>query len=223
MTYRLLTAVLFIISLSVSCVQETADKSTITDWRNDGQNYYKEYPDEDELTDGEETGELWDVRFSFLGVINDSETPAESMQMGSGALTFLNLENNNVTINASLWAIKKTIKISSGHEVPIIQIFFADDPANVSPEGTVTYYVLQLEGSSIAKSETYYLNNDKIFKADVTLEEGKIKKICYVQEPYSNKGSVTIFTHNIRVGEELRIEGKADMFDMEIVECRTID
>lgn len=223
MNIRLLMTALFMVSFWMSCVQETADKSAITDWRNDGQNYYKEYPDEDMVEDADVAGDLWDVRFSFLGVINDGATPAESMQFGSGALTYLNLENNNVTINASLWAIKKTIKISSGHEVPIIQIFFADDPANVTPEGTVTYYILQLEGSSIAKSETYYLNNDKVFKADVTLADGKIKKICYVQEPYSNKGSVTIFTHNIRVGEELRIEGKADMFDMEIVECKTLE
>ncbi|HPS31350.1 MAG TPA: hypothetical protein PLZ43_13910 [bacterium] len=223
MNIRLLITALFMVSFWISCVQETADKSAITDWRNDGQNYYKEYPDEDVLTDSDVVEDLWDVRFSFLGVINDGTTPAENMQLGSGALTYLNLEKNNVTINSSLWAIKKSIKISSGHEVPIIQIFFADDTANVSPEGTITYYILQLEGSSIAKSETYYLNNDKIFKADVTLEDGKIKRICYIQEPYSNKGSVTIFTHNIRVGEELRIEGKADMFDMEIVECKTLE
>lgn len=223
MNSKLFAAVLLFMSFAVSCIQETTDQSKITDWRNDGENYYKEYPDEDELIDSENTGEIWDVRFSFLGVINDGNTPAESMQYGSGSLTYLNLENNNVTINSSLWAIKKSIKISSGHEVPIIQIFFADDAANVTPEGTVTYYVLQLEGSSIAKSETYYLNNDKIFKADVTLADGKIKKICYIQEPYSNKGSVTIYTHNIRVGEELRIEGNADMFDMEILECKTVE
>lgn len=223
MMNRMMIAVLLLISFSFSCVQETTDKSTITDWRNDGENYYKEYPDEDVITDDEEAGEVWDVRFSFLGVINDGNAALENIQYGSGALTYLNLENANVTINSALWAIKKSIKISSGHEVPIVQIFFADDPANVTLEGTITYYVLQLEGSSIAKSETYYLNNDKIFKADVTLEEGIIKKICYIQEPYSNKGSVTIFTHNIRVGEELRIEGKANMFDMEIVECKTVE
>jgi hypothetical protein len=57
----------------------------------------------------------------------------------------------------------------------------------------------------------------------VTLEEELIKEICYVQEPYSNKGRVTIFTHNIRVGEELRVEGVANMFNMEIIECKVLN
>ncbi|HPA56659.1 MAG TPA: hypothetical protein PLX56_04610 [bacterium] len=207
----------------LSCIQETTDKYSNPSYLTDSESYYKDYPDETGVSDDDPENEIWDVRFSFLGVINDGNAAAENIQYGSGNLTYLDLEKNSISINSAMWAIKKSIKISSGHEVPIIQIFFADDPANTSEEGKVTYYILQLEGSSIAKSETYYLNNDKIYRAEVTLEEELIKEICYVQEPYSNKGRVTIFTHNIRVGEELRVEGVANMFNMEIIECKVLN
>jgi hypothetical protein len=206
-----------------SCIQETTDKFSNPSYLTDNESYYKDYPDENELSDDETKNEIWDVRFSFLGVINDGNAPAENIQYGSGNLTYLDLEKNSISINSAMWAIKKSIKISSGHEVPIIQIFFADDSTNTNEEGKVLYYILQLEGSSIAKSETYYLNNDKIYRAEVTLVDDVIKDICYVQEPYSNKGRVTIYTHNIRIGEELRVEGVANMFDMEIVECKVLN
>jgi len=206
-----------------SCIQETTDKFSNPSYLTDNESYYKDYPDDNELSDDETKNEIWDVRFSFLGVINDGNAPAEKIQYGSGNLTYLDLEKNSISINSAMWAIKKSIKISSGHEVPIIQIFFADDSTNTNEEGKVLYYILQLEGSSIAKSETYYLNNDKIYRAEVTLVDDVIKDICYVQEPYSNKGRVTIYTHNIRIGEELRVEGVANMFDMEIVECKVLN
>lgn len=206
-----------------SCIQETTDKFSNPSYLTDNESYYKDYPDETGISDDDPENEIWDVRFTFLGVINDGNTAAENIQYGSGNLTYLDLEDNSISVNSSMWAIKKSIKISSGHEVPIIQIFFADDFANTNEEGKVIYYILQLEGSSIAKSETYYLNNDKIYRAEVTLTGSAIHEICYTEEPYSNKGRVTIYTHNIRIGEELRVEGVANMFNMEIVECKVLN
>jgi len=208
---------------SLSCIQEAADKYSNPSYLTDTESYYKEYPDVDEIATDDSVSKSWDVIFSFYGTINDGNADPEDIDAGSGYLTYLNLEKKAVTVSHSVWAIKKDIKISSGHNVPMIQVFFADNPENVSEDGYVTYYVLQLEGASLAKSETYYLNNDKLFKADVELEAGAIKKICYIQEPYSSRGGVTIFTNNIRIGEELRIEGRADMHDMEVVECKTLN
>ncbi|MGI6393668.1 MAG: hypothetical protein ACOX2F_02880 [bacterium] len=223
MKFSLIWIVLSVFFISLSCIQETGDKYSNPSYLVDNESYYKDYPDEDNTGEEEINEEVWDVRFSFIGTINDGNADIESIQFGSGNLTYLDLEKNNISINSAMWAVKKSIKISSGHEVPIIQIFFADDSANTNEEGKVTYYILQLEGSSIAKTETHYLNNDKIYRAEVILEGNRIKEICYIQEPLSSKGRVTIFTHNIRIGEELRVEGVANMLDMEIIECKVLN
>lgn len=222
MQVRIIITMILLMSV-ISCIQETTDKYSYPSYLTDNESYYNEYSDETEMPDEDVIDVIWDVTFSFLGVINDGSTAFENLQLGTGILNYIDLEGKSIAVNSAMWAIKKSIKISSGHEVPIIQVFFADDSANVDEEGYVTYYIVQLEGSSIAKTETYYLNNDKIYKAKVKLEETVIKEICYIQEPYSNKGRITIYTHNIRVGEELRIEGIANMFDMEIVECKVME
>ena len=223
MKIRMFFVFIVLVFTSFSCIQEAADKYSNPSYLTDTESYYKEYPDVDETVDEDAVSKTWDVIFSFYGIINDGNATQEDMDLGSGYLTYLNLEGKSITVNDSVWAIKKDITISSGHSVPMIQVFFADNSENVSEDGFVTYYVLQLEGASLAKSETYYLNNDKLYKAQVKLEAGAIKKICYIQEPYSSRGGVTIFTNNIRVGEELRIEGEADMHDMEVEECKTLN
>ncbi len=223
MKIRMFFILLVVTLTSLSCIQEAADKYSNPSYLTDTESYYQEYPDTEETVDEDLVTESWDVIFSFYGTINDGNAAQEDMELGSGYLTYLNLEGKSVTVNDSVWAIKKDITISSGHSVPMIQVFFADNPENVSEEGYVTYYILQLEGASLAKSETYYLNNDKLFKANVELEAGAIKEICYIEEPYSSRGGVTIFTNNIRIGEELRIEGEADMHEMEVIECKTLN
>lgn len=215
---------LFFSVFFTSCIQNSDEQYEVDDFQNDSESYYKEYEDEDEISDDDASGEVWDVSFSFLGTINDGN--AETINYGSGLLTYLNLLNETVTINSSSWAIKKSMTLSSGHQVPIIQVFFADNPSNTDDDGRVTYFVLQLEGSSVSsKSETYYLNNDKLYKAKVTLdsETGRIDEICYIQEPDSTKGKVNIYTSNIRIGEELKVDGYADMLDMEVKECKTMN
>lgn len=223
MKIRMILILLALILTSLSCIQEASDQYSNPSYLTDTESYYKEYPDVDETVDEDSVTKNWDVIFSFYGIINDGNAGQDEIEFGSGYLTYLNLEKKSITVNDSVWAIKKDIKISSGHNVPMIQVFFADNPEKVSEEGYVTYYVLQLEGASLAKSETFYLNNDKLFKANVELEAGAIKKICYIEEPYSSRGGVTIFTNNVRIGEELRIEGEADMHEMEVVECKTLN
>lgn len=217
-------ATLFFSIFFTSCIQNSDEQYDVEDFQNDSESYYKEYEDEDEIADDETVAAAWDVNFSFLGTINDGN--AETINYGSGLLTYRDLEGNTITVNSASWVIKKSITLSSGHEVPILQVFFADNSANTDDDGRVLYFILQLEGSSVSsKSETYYLNNDKLYKAKVKLakETGEIEEICYIQEPDSTKGKVNIYTSNIRIGEELKVDGYANMLDMEVKECKNMN
>ena len=207
-----------------SCVPNDDETPEVEDFQNDGEFRYSEYEDEDSVSDDDSASQIWDVNFNFYGVINDGNS--DSITYGSGLLTYLNLLQETISVNSASWAIKKTITLNSGHQVPMIQIFFADNSSNVDDDGRVVYFILQLEGSSVSsKSETYYLNNDKIYKARVKLnaDSGKIEEICYIQEPDPTKGKVNIYTSNIRIGEELRVDGYANMLDMEVLECKTMN
>jgi len=206
------------------CIQDSEDADGVEDYQQDNESYYMEYEDEDFISDEDVAGSVWDVNFSFLGTINDSN--AETINYGSGLLTYVDLLGDTITVNSASWAIRKYLTLNSGHEVPILQIFFADNSSNVDEDGRVIYFILQLEGSSVSsKSETYYLNNDKLYKARVKLnpDTGKIEEICYIQEPDSTKGKVNIYTSNIRVGEELKVDGYANMLDMEVRECKAMN
>lgn len=207
-----------------ACIQNSDEQYEVDDFQTDNEFQIDGYEDEDSVSDDDASGSVWDVNFSFLGTINDGN--AETMNYGSGHLTYVDLEGNSIMVNDSSWVIKKSITLNSGHEVPILQIFFADNPANKDDDGRVVYFVLQLEGSSVSsKSETYYINNDKLYKAKVRLndETGKIEEICYIQEPDSTKGKVNIYTSNIRIGEDLRVDGYANMLDMEVKECKVMN
>ena len=203
------------------CIQNDTAVDEIEDYQTDNTSYYMELEDEDYIPDEDVEEEIWDVKFSFSGTINDGN--AENIVNGSGLLTYIDDENMPFTIN-SAWAIKKDITLNSGKKVPMIQVFFADN--HVDDNGQRVYFVLQLEGSSVSsRSETHYLNNDKIYEARVKIndETGKVKEICYIREPNPTKGIVHIFTNNIRIGEELRVDGYADMLDMEIKECKKMN
>lgn len=206
-----------------SCPKNDFSDTETEDYQQSDKNsssYYKN--DEEEDTGEEEDPEnaQWDVNFTFSGTINDGN--AEEMNPGYGLLTYINSENETLTANSSVWAIKKMIT-NSGREEPLIQVFFADDKTD--DEGRRLYFVLQLEGSSVSsRSETYYLGRDKIYKTKVKVDEnGKIKEICYFQEPDSSKGKVNIYTNNVRIGEELKVSGYANMKDMEVIECKPMN
>ncbi|GEM_PF-823918 len=207
-----------------ACIQNSDEQYEVEDFQTDNESYSREYEDEDLVSDDDASSAVWDVNFSFFGTINDGN--AEMFNYGSGLLTYINLLGETITVNSASWAIKKSITLNSGHEVPVLQIFFADNSSNVDEDGRVLYFILQLEGSSVSsKSETYYLNNDKLYKARVKLnaDTDKIEEICYIQEPDSTKGKVNIYTSNIRIGEELKVDGYADMLDMEVKECKTMN
>lgn len=214
-------AVFFALFLT-SCIQNDTSVDEIEDFQTDNTSYYTETEGEDFTPDEDAVEEVWDVTFSFSGVINSGT--AENMIDGFGQLTYINSDNNAVTINSSAWAIKKNITVNDNHEVPMIQVFFEDD--KIDDEGRKVLFVLQLEGSSVAsRSETHYLNNDKIYETKVKVDEttGKIKEICYMQEPNVSEGIVYIYTNNIRIGEELRVSGYANMKEMETKDCKMMN
>lgn len=220
--FSILFATVFV-SLLISCVQNSDEQYEVEDFQTDNESYYKEYEDDDSVSDDEADSTVWDVNFSFSGIINDGN--AETVTYGSGLLTYINAALETVALN-STWAIKKSLTLNSDHKIPILQIFFADNSQNADPDGWVLYFILQLEGSSVSsKSETYYLNYDKIYKSKVKLnsETGKIEEICYIQEPDPTKGKINIFTNNIRIGEELKIGGYANMIDMENSDCKKMN
>ncbi len=207
----------------VSCVQNGENQYEVDDFQNDSESYYREYEDDDFIPDEDAADKIWDVSFQFLGTINDGN--AEEISYGSGNLIYRNKLNESITINSSMWVIRKELTLNSGYKIPIFQIFFADDPSHVDENGMVTYFVLQLEGSSVAKSETYYLNHDKLYRTKVKLDEetGKVREICYLEEPDSSQGGVTFYTHNVRIGEEFRVDGYATMVEMEVKECKMMN
>ena len=174
---------------------------------------------DDEISDDDE------INDDDAGSSGTDNGGMQNIVYGSGLLTYLNLLKETVMINSSAWAIKKAMTLASGHKVYIIQVFFADNPSNADEDGYVTYFILQLEGSSVSsKSETYYLNNDKLYRAKVKLgSTGDIEEICYIQEPDPTKGKINIYTSNIRIGEELKVDGYADMLDMEVKECKVMN
>lgn len=215
-------AVFFALFLT-SCIQNDTTVDEIEDFQTDNASYYMETEDEDFVPDEDAVEKIWDVTFSFSGVINDGN--AENIIDGSGQLTYIDSESNAITINSAAWAIKKNITVNDNHEVPMIQVFFADSTSNADEYGWVTYFVLQLEGSSVSsRSETHYLNNDKLYETRVKLKENeKIREICYIQEPDVSEGIVYIYTNNIRIGEELRVSGYANMKEMETKDCKMMN
>ena len=140
--------VLAVVSLFlVSCIQDAEDQYDIIDYQTDEESYYKEYQDEDVVSDDPMSEQSWDVTFQFLGTINDGNTAPADMNFGQGLLIYRDLEGNRISVNYASWVIKKSITLNSGVEIPILQVFFTDDPGSVDDDGRVLYWVLQLEGS----------------------------------------------------------------------------
>ena len=77
------------------------------------------------ISDDDSVSAVWDVKFSFLGTINDGN--AETINYGAGLLTYRNLLDETITVNSASWAIKKTITLNSGHEVPMLRLKMTTD------------------------------------------------------------------------------------------------
>lgn len=216
----LLTA--FFSLFSTACIQSSDEQYEVDNFQVDNESHYREYDDDDFIPDEDIVKESWDVNFSFLGTINDGNS--DDINYGGGILTYIDQDGNSMTLNQT-WVIKKFITLNSENQIPMFQVFFAEDSSQADDSGWLTYFILQIEASSLSKSETYYLNNDKIYKTKVRLnsETGKIEEICYLQEPDPTTGRVILYTSNIRIGEEFRVEGYADMKDMEVEECKIMD
>ena len=71
-SFLIFSAAIFSLLLT-SCIQNSDEQYDVEDFQNDVDSYYKEYEDDDELSDDEASSAVWDVNFSFLGTINNGE------------------------------------------------------------------------------------------------------------------------------------------------------
>lgn len=210
----LLAAVLL---LCGACGDAPKDDVGNMDYLNDLESYYtdEEYPDTSD--DDSITEKVWQVRFQFYGVINGESTPVSDLRLGDGRLTYIDAGGEETVYIGALWVMKKSINNSAGHEIPLLQVFFAQH----LEDGEGSTFVLQLDGSSMTKKEVFYLNNDKLYMTDVTRTTGEISKICFKKDAVD--GVVHLFTNSIREGEPLSLDGYADLRDMDPVDCKTLE
>ncbi|HOW52832.1 MAG TPA: hypothetical protein PLV42_12410 [bacterium] len=215
MRWMMLLATMFL--LCGACTSEPKDDIGKYDYLNDLENYYtdEEYAD---LTDGDSIVEKqWQVKFQFYGIINGESTPTSDLRFGDGRLTYIDDAGEEVVYIGALWVMKKNINNSAGHEIPLLQVFFAQH----LEDGEGITFVLQLDGSSMTKKEVFYLNNDKLYMTDVTRTAGEISKICFKKDAVD--GIVHLFSNSIREGEPLSLDGYADLRAMDPVDCKTLE
>ncbi len=202
--------------IATACSEAGHDDIGKYDYLNDLTSYatdedYATVPDED--SDGEKT---WQVRFQFYGVINAENTPSGSLRLGDGRLFYTDESGEEQAFVGALWVMKKNINNSAGFQIPLLQVFFAQH----LQDGEGALFVLQLDGSSLNKEEVFYLNNDQLYLTDATRQDGELTKICFRRSAYD--GIVHLFSHSIREGEPLSLDGYADLRDMDPVECKTL-
>lgn len=199
-----------------ACSEAPHDKIGKYDYLNDLVSYvtdeeYEEISDNDSLTE-----KKWQVRFQFYGIINGENTPTADLHLGDGRLFYTNDAGEEEAYIGALWVMKKNINNSAGFQIPLLQVFFAQH----LEDGVGNLFVLQLDGSSMNKEEVFYLNNDQLYFTETTRENGEITKICFKKSAYD--GIVHLFSHSIREGEPLSLDGYADLSDMDPVECKTL-
>ncbi len=200
----------------LSCSEPGHDDIGKYDYLNDLTSYatdedYAAVPDED--SDAEKQ---WQARFQFYGIINAENTPTADLRLGDGRLFYTDESGEEQAFIGALWVMKKNINNSAGFQIPLLQVFFAQH----LQDGEGTLFVLQLDGSSLNKEEVFYLNNDQLYLTDTTRQAGEITKICFRRSAYD--GIVHLFSHSIREGEPLSLDGYADLRDMDPVECKTL-
>ncbi len=209
------------IFLVASCAETTQTPLPDYNFYNDQEDYYTEYSQPDEDVDDTSTEEKWDIEYTFYGIINDASVNIADMTAGDGSVFYTDKDGNRVSMGKQIFALKKFIYTATGKSIPLIQIFFLSDTA----DGDIPAYVLQIEGSSLPKDHVFYLNNNKIYRAVIAKQDGKMVKVCFDQDPKgTNKdGYIQLFTHSIRTGEVLSLSGKANMQLMDPIECHNIN
>ena len=211
---------IFFILTFLSCVEQPQSDINKYDYGNDGKNFYQEY-NELAQTDSDTTNQKqWNIEYSFYGKINGNSRDFSAMENGDGNLIIHNTDGSSTTINNTIFAIRKSVSTSAGESVPIIQIFFG----NSIKDGQQPFYVLQIEGSAVAKNETYYVNRSSLYQTTATIVSNQIKKICFEKfaSPTINGGKIFMLSHSIRIGDILNITGYADLENMEPTECKNM-
>ncbi len=203
-----------------SCVDQPTDDINKYDYSNDGKNFYQEYNEIAGNDSDVVAQKQWDVNYSFYGKINGNGRDFSAVESGNGSLIFHNPDGSSTTVNAVVFALRKSVSTSANDSVPIIQIFFGSSLA----DGQQTFYVVQIEGSAVAKNETYYVNRSSIYQTTATIVSSKIKKICFEKfaSPTIDGGKIFMLSHSIRVGDILNITGYADLENMEPIECKNM-
>ncbi len=186
------------------------------DYLTDMESYYNdsgtiEQPDAD--TD---SGKTWQVTFSFYGIINSAEATAKELKYGDGRLNYRLPDGTDVLYAGQLWAIKKYTNNSSGKPIALIQVYFTQS----SIDGNLSVFLLQIEESSMAKKEVFYVNRDKLYKTSMVRVSGAFTDVCFEEEP--TNGIVTLNTNSVRVGEPLSLEGQADMKAIDPIDCKKL-
>lgn len=206
---------------TISCAETYRESLTDYGFYNDQEDLYTEYTQPENPDSDENAVETWDIEYSFYGVINEAATPLADVVTGDGTLFYNDIDGNPASMGTQVFALKKYIYTATDTAIPLIQIFFLSS----AEDGDIPSYVLQIEGSSIPRDTIFYLNNNKIYRAMITKTEGEITKVCFDNSPKgTNKdGFIQMFTHSIRTGEVLSLNGKANMQVMDPVECHDIN
>ena len=199
-----------------ACAQTAHDDIDKYDYLNDLANYatdedYAAVPDDDSLIE-----KKWQVRFQFYGAINGEDTATADLRLGDGRLFYTDDAGEEQAYIGALWVMKKNINNSAGFQIPLLQIFFAQH----LEDGEGDLFVLQIDGSSMNKKEVFYLNNDQLYLSGATRQGGELTKVCFKKNAFD--GIVHLFSHSIREGEPLSLDGYADLRDMDPVECKTL-
>ncbi|MCK5807714.1 hypothetical protein KAH37_01885 [bacterium] len=207
--------------ITISCAETQRESFTDYGFYNDQEDMYTEYT-QPEPTDADAVAvETWDIEYTFYGVINEASTPLADIATGDGTLFYLDADDKPASMGAQVFAVKKYIYTATETTIPLLQIFFLSS----AEDGEIPSYVLQIEGSSITKDTVFYLNNNKVYRAMITKAEGKITNVCFNKAPKgtSKDGFIQMFTHSIRTGEVLSLNGKANMQLMDPEECHEIN
>ncbi len=171
-------------------------------------------PDENNVVVDEENDEenkieeeVWSVKLSFDGPINDSSVT--DPKRGSGVVVLTDENGDETRIGAYAWAVRNTVTVIGDEHVPQIQIFWSDQNDNGE---VIEYYVLNLEGTTVQfKNEALFVSRDTFYKVKAVRTGNQFSLPCILESP--TDGKITILSHDIRVGSDIKISGVANMTD----------
>lgn len=171
-------------------------------------------PDENNVVVDEENDdenkieeEVWSVKLSFDGPINDSSVT--DPKRGSGVVVLTDEKGDETRIGAYAWAVRNSFTVIGDEKVPQIQIFWSDQNDNGE---IIEYYVLNLEGTTVQfKNEALFVSRDTFYKVKAVRTGNQFSLPCILESP--TDGKITILSHDIRVGSDIKISGVANMAD----------